>query len=148
MSAGFNMVTNRTFNMYKTATNDEIILYLNEYHEHDFTNLDYVFAKLILKTNDTVYHTLKLDNSLKNYKFTSMNYAFDSLQCINNIPLIIDNETLRSFTKVTSWKYAFQKTLLYKNLPLNMFNQRKPSSITYNPDDYNHIIIYIFHPTY
>lgn len=140
MSAGFNMVTNRTFNMYKTATNDEIILYLNDYHDHDFTNLDYVFAKLILKTNDTVYHTLKLDNSLKIYKFTSMNYAFDSLQCINNIPLIIDNETLRSFTKVTSWKYAFQKTLLYKNLPLNMFNQRKPSSITYNPDDYNHII--------
>ena len=137
-----NLCTKDAFIFYKTCTNEELISYINDYNSFSdaskFTTLDYAFSYLILDVPETDYHILRLDNALSKFKFTSMKYAFNSMSCTNDIPLIIDKDTLRSFTNVTLWNYAFAYVTLYKNLPLNLFNLHQTS--TYNPSNYKHTI--------
>ena len=129
-----------SFDLYKTCTNEQLVTYITKYNDIGITNLDYAFKKLVLNVSEVDKHTLVLDNELSSFNFKSMNYAFSKMKCTNDIPLIIDSNTLRSFTKVTLWKETFSYITLYQNLPLNMFNQHKNTSTTYNPSDYNHLI--------
>ena len=135
------LINDSSLNMYKTCTNDDLIKYIEDYNNAQIKTLNYVFSKLVLKVDESDYHILELDSKLNTYVFTQMKYAFSSLSCTNNVPLIIDKNTLRSFTNVIYWDYAFSNILLYKNLPLNMFNLRNSIASSYYPSDYSQKII-------